>query len=866
MLIRALFVAISTMVAGSNSVYAQLTQSDLEVIQWFDQLSFPNLENSKCVRVATGHWSKSGNEQAQNSYIIAFLISEQNDSFTVFTRDLFTRTYTKSPPNTPLHEVVAFEVRDLASEAADQLSQFPLPETARNAAFRFGERASERVEIFALARVCAAQKLDGVAHQLIDLAASLPTKKSSLNEALAEEIGHAMMWRAVLDFGDPSIERISLLMKFRNFRDRFPESEHVQRARDTIEILEEMLDEERRRPEPKPQTEMTNQERIAELIFELRNQNGEQVSQPGWCDIFLDPRGEDSPAAQLRKIGYDAIPQLMAVLKDQRFTRSVGYHRDFYFSHEVLRVGECAEAIIAFIAQRRFGDHNNNNIEQEVRLWWDEVQRKGEKQVLIESVSRGDDNAPYQGSLLVEKYPDVAFEAIRNGVISSQSEWTRTRLLEIAAALRDVSVIDFLLHEMKSAPGVTTRVSAAWGLLIRDRAEPIPAICEEWKRTLLRGNTVDAGHFVDFLAHCGSDKAINALGFKLVYRSVDLRLQIVEALGETTETNHHLSFPLKGQSPGQVNWQKSDPEVEVAVEELLVTALADTEARLGMSGGKGDFSYTDPRICDMSAYSLAKRFKDKYQFDFSAPIQDRDRQLLNMQNIWRRANNLQILPLPPARFNPGLPSEQTSPKLKNVVSAETSEKRKQAITELEQLGILALPSVLEFVDTIPLDHQSRSELVALASALANVVTEVVVESNSAPTGAPLGQKLQSMKNEQLRSQNFISVLVDTVRALPKGAAGVTVTAYRFNDVTGVRLSIQLSRGDLPNDRSHVAWSTHENVEIDNINLYNSFGSSTYDHALTVDSYDDFAKAIERALNTPPKVSVRLSAALSCGSD
>ena len=121
-LTRALFVTISIIVGGSNSVYSQLTQSDLEVIEWFDQLSFPNFENSKCVRVATGNWSKSGNEQAQNSYIIAFLLSEQNDSFTVFTRDLFTRTYTKSPLDTPLHEVVAFEVLDLGSEAADQLT------------------------------------------------------------------------------------------------------------------------------------------------------------------------------------------------------------------------------------------------------------------------------------------------------------------------------------------------------------------------------------------------------------------------------------------------------------------------------------------------------------------------------------------------------------------------------------------------------------------------------------------------------------------------------------------------------------------------------------------------------------------------
>ncbi len=250
--VNALFWSVCLVAFGSNSAYSQLTSSDIEAIQWFDQLSFPNLEKAKCVRVATGNWSKSGNEPPQNSFMVAFLLSDQEDAFTVFTRDLFTRTYTKTRPDTPTHQVIAFEIRDLASEAIDQLAQFPTPESVKNARDRFGALASERVEVFALARVCAAQKLDGVAHQLIELAALLPTKKSNLTEALAEEIGHAMMWRAVLEFGDRSIQRTALLTTFRNFCDRFPDSEHAQRAVDTVDLLEEMLEEEKQRPKPKP--------------------------------------------------------------------------------------------------------------------------------------------------------------------------------------------------------------------------------------------------------------------------------------------------------------------------------------------------------------------------------------------------------------------------------------------------------------------------------------------------------------------------------------------------------------------------------------------------------------------------------------
>ena len=50
---------------------------------------------------------------------------------------------------------------------------------------------------------------------------------------------------------------------------------------------------------------LPKKEQIAELIFQLRDQNGQQWSQPGACDIFLDLRGEASPASRLVAMGYD---------------------------------------------------------------------------------------------------------------------------------------------------------------------------------------------------------------------------------------------------------------------------------------------------------------------------------------------------------------------------------------------------------------------------------------------------------------------------------------------------------------------------------------------------------------------------------
>jgi hypothetical protein len=107
-------------------------------------------------------------------------------------------------------------------------------------------------------------------------------------------------------------------------------------------------------PNPSPSAEqlakLDRAEQIRELIFQLRDQHGEQMSWPGSCDVFktLDER-EDTPAHELVKMGYAAVPQLIGALDDRRISRSVTCHRMHFYSHEVLRVRDCAEQILSRI-------------------------------------------------------------------------------------------------------------------------------------------------------------------------------------------------------------------------------------------------------------------------------------------------------------------------------------------------------------------------------------------------------------------------------------------------------------------------------------------------------------------------------------
>src|SRR5262249_20699457 len=135
-------------------------------------------------------------------------------------------------------------------------------------------------------------------------------------------------------------------------------------------------------------------------------------------------RGEgNSPAHQLVKFGYDAVPQLIDVLEDKRLTRSVSYGRNFFFSHQVLNVGDCAREILGRITGRHFWagsprmprDQRAAETKKQYQAWWAEFQKKGEKQMLIEGVQAGDYHSLRQGRMLLERYPDAALDALVQG-------------------------------------------------------------------------------------------------------------------------------------------------------------------------------------------------------------------------------------------------------------------------------------------------------------------------------------------------------------------------------------------------------------------------------------------------------------------
>jgi hypothetical protein len=489
-----------------------------------------------------------------------------------------------------------------------------------------------------------------------------PPPAESLQRLVADDLAHTELWRAIVAFGNSAVAREQLLERFERLVKNYPESKHVKRAEETAILLRQMVKEDAehaaRRKAGRSFVEFSKKEQIAELIFQLRDQNGFQWTQPGRCDIFDEiHRKHDTPAHQLVEMGLDAVPQLIEALDDPRCTRSVEFHRNFYFSHHVLRVGDCSVAILERIAARDFrkGNHmtKDNGVpatRKAVKAWWEAIQVKGEKQWLIEATKRGDSASPLHAKGLLEKYPDEVLPAIVTGVKAAEERETREMLVAVACSIKDDSAVPFLLRELKEGPNSYGRVRAARSLHQRGRPEGVSAMIEQWQggraQSWPRRMGIDRDEewvtwaVTAFLATCGKVEAIQALGKDLKMRSASLRIVVLVSFDgrEALEPDPDSVDIYKAILPS-TKGVLDDPEaVREAIERLLIDALDDNERWLGRWGSWHGKDYKEPRICDIAGHVLTLFAPKKYAFDPAVSQDQRDQGIAELKKTWRRAH------------------------------------------------------------------------------------------------------------------------------------------------------------------------------------------------------------------------------------
>lgn len=568
---------------------------------WLESLGYPQLPNREPIRITTKSWYGGKRpEEPQTSVSLGFLLSQDAKSFKVLTPDLETVTWERQSRDEWTGSDADFERIDLQTLARLKLEQLEAEEA--DPFLRFGRELSERGELFVLAWACARQGQSDWAIKLYEKAEtgldSRDGEAKSLLEQLAADFAHMEMWRATLDCQTQK-PRSELLKRFRWLQQHFPKSKHEADIDAKVAILETMVVEDQRhareREKDLPFQKLSKSQQIDELIFQLREQNGYQWSQPGWCDVLNTHDGkENSPGHRLLAYGYDAVPQLAAALNDQRLTRSIGYHRDFYFSHTVLTVGAAAKQILERITGRDF------DTQEDALAWHRELMSKGERVCLAEAVRRGDRTSVDLATRLVEKYPDDGCSALLTAIAAADDEYCRHYFVQMLGNIHSDLSVPFLLDELQSND-VSMRLTAARALTDLGRPEGTVAMLHQWQGSKQVTALEGVG---PFLVQYGGPESVDAVSQRFSEQAIDERLETMEQV-----ERHDV---------------EAQPRLRKSMVKLLLVALQDTDVRMNMSGSRGGKSYQDPRVCDLAGYYLNVLDAASFRFDLEEPQSKRD--------------------------------------------------------------------------------------------------------------------------------------------------------------------------------------------------------------------------------------------------
>lgn len=857
--------------AGSPAAKSTADQRQT-AFKWFSNLGFLDAKDRKFVRVSTGKWFQNGDNPPRNSYVHGFLIKEKSGSFTVLTLSMSEETYHKTPAKTAVHLQVGFEVRELRTGAAAHLKALRAPpkDEDRDRRPLWGIDLHSRTQTFVLAWACWRNGLDELGAELFDQAAKTPTgygynpdqpPTQPLQKLIADDLAHTEMWRGVVGFGNAAMPRSQLLKRFERIVKHYPESKHHKDAKATVTLLEQMIEEDavHEKKSAKPFDQLGKKDQIAELIFQLRDQNGHQYFQPGSCDIFDSwGRAKDTPAHKLVKMGYDAVPQLIDHLDDQRFTRSVGFHRNFYFSHHVLRVGDCAETIISRIAGRSFFKASSTNsgmtkdgkaseTKKEISAWWKDVQKKGEKQVLIEGVEAGDRNSAEQAERLMSKFSKAAFDAIIKGINNAKDEFTKGLLVRYLAEIADERVVPFLRRQL-AGRSMWLRITAAEELMKLKQDDGLKVMIQEWKDVSTKPDPeTDSRQLSRFLIWSGRLEAVLALSKDLWKRSPKVRYWVVEG--------------LLSEDRSRLGAKQPTPEpVKRAIDDLLARALDDTEQCWGVSTTWGGMSLNNPRICDIAGYVLSGRLKKDDMFDENASLRTRDQQRIALQNAWRIQRGMATVPVPPEKKIERLSEKQIAPLLQKVRDGKTAEARQAALQTVESLGLPALPALKEFLAGLKPGDPARDDVSALARRLAFIVADVTITEHSVKPTKDIQKRLDALKGKPVEPNAIVGLLASVLRALPSGMAGIEVFVEREGDDTGASVTVTLVPEERrPNDEQG-RWEASEGVVIGKKNVhYHGYGGARRG---SEEHWREYVKYFRKALDSPAEQRVLIRASSS----
>ncbi|MBI3098006.1 MAG: hypothetical protein HYY93_07155 [Planctomycetes bacterium] len=597
-------------------------------LSFFELLDLPAIHGKPYVLLNTGTCTLHGQGTERAlwfHYAAGWLIEESATEVKTLNEVLgvnsFKRVYdlpkewdefaSKHPPDMPLPgQVIETPIGDLVARWLTDESTFMLGER---------EQAVTRESIRAWFALCQDQERGAVAlterarqkfQQGVEWAA--PNDRRSAEEVAVTGLAIMLRTTAIGD-GHAGAPRPQCLDLWRRIA-RLPPTYLTPQVAETAAAYEAMIEEDAKWKEPTSEelSAMNVSDRVEYWLYKLRDLSISQSSQPGHCYV-CGPWGwpQDraaNPAKELVRLGWEAVPQIIAHLDDPRPTRCLGFWRNFMpSSNYLLRYADCCQQIFEEITGYPVFEERSTHsypwmdgkcpeMKRKAGEWWDSARTLTAEDRLWALL----DTNPAGATVMLLKM---------------DSEGTLPRLLDEAGKRRSVAILDELgsrlsqkhvgtLESFLSAESPRFVLSAAriqwspWGVEsgAREVARRLHALADiqdpeasDW-----------AVESVDFLAVIPRDFAVESLCSLTAHPNKEVRIRAIEKAADVR-----------------------DPRVA----EALMTQTMCPE-KVGYS------RLFETRFCDLAAESLQSLLAFEPEMELSRTVEDNDAYIARLTEWW----------------------------------------------------------------------------------------------------------------------------------------------------------------------------------------------------------------------------------------
>ena len=405
--------------------YTQIPEDLKDLFQTMDDLSPPGIWNKPLVRL---EFANSARWKSNSEFGILIEQSEQSVSIWNSRLQLLQFPIHNAKETDRVAEMV--EIVTLP----DQIRFFKETLNPDKALFN-----SHAISAVFWARVSHACNEPKIRDELVEKA-KLLLRDRPLSYLTEDIIPYEEYLRIVRSFEYTSTSRERILDELMRFVRLFPDFGKIAQAIQLRDDVKSLVDEDAKRANIIDVDALPVDESIAELIYQLRNQEDLPLMSMQYHRARLDASAnphENESCWKLYRLGFAAVPQLIEAISDSRPSRIVEYPRIFSNRVDILTIGNCAELILCRFVDNKPAFQSASIVERQVayRDWYAEVKRVGVKAHLISIVEKGESSAEEPAILLARFYPDDALKAIQIGIGRTTQPGTRNILVEVMSTL-----------------------------------------------------------------------------------------------------------------------------------------------------------------------------------------------------------------------------------------------------------------------------------------------------------------------------------------------------------------------------------------------------------------------------------------------